>query len=49
MTDDCVFILINLRNPNTEKEHISTWPKMNLILEMFVDLENKIMILGGDF
>ena len=25
MIDDCVFILINLYNPNTEKEQVSTW------------------------
>ena len=33
--DNCVFILINLRNPNTEKEQVSNWPKMNLIPETF--------------
>ena len=27
MTDDCVFILVNLYNPNTEKEQASTWKK----------------------
>ena len=45
MIDDCVFISINLYNPNTEKEHVSTWEKMNLMLETFDDLENKIIIL----
>ena len=49
MTDDSVFILINLYNPKTEKEQVSSWEKMNLILETFDDLEKKTIILGGDF
>ena len=49
MIDDCVVILINLYNPNTEKKQVSTWEKLNLMLETFDDLENKIIILGGDF
>ena len=48
MIDDSVFILINVYNPNTEKEQVSTWEKMNLMLETFDDLVNKIIILGGD-
>ena len=27
MTDDSVFILINLYNPKTEKEQVSSWGK----------------------
>ena len=49
MIDDCVFILTNLYNPNTEIEQVSTWEKINLMLQTFDDLENKIIILGGDF
>ena len=49
MIDDCVFILINLHNPNTEKVQVSTWEKMNLMLETFYDLENNVIIIGGDF
>ena len=49
MADDSVFILINLYNPKTEKEQVSSWEKMNLILETFDDLEKKTIILGGDF
>ena len=49
MIDDCVFILINLYNSNTDREQVSIWEKMNLILETFNDLENKIIILGCDF
>ena len=48
MINDCVFILIDLYNPNTEKEQVSTWEKMNLMLQIFDDLENKIIIPGGD-
>ena len=49
MIDDCVFILINLYNSNTDREQVSIWEKMNLILETFNDLENKIIIVGCDF
>ena len=49
MTGDRVFILINLYNPNTEKEQVSIWEKMNLMHETFNDLESRIIILGGDF
>ena len=42
MIDICVVIFINLYNQNTEKEQVSPWEKMNLILETFDDLENKI-------
>ena len=48
MIDDCVFILINLYNPNTEKEQVSKWEKMNLMLQIFDDLGNKIIIPGDD-
>ena len=48
MIDDCVFILINMYNPNTEKEQVPTWAKMNLMLQAFDGLENKIIVLGGD-
>ena len=51
--DNCVFIVINLRNPNTEKEQVSNWPKMNLIPETFdtrnIRYQKHSMILGGDF
>ena len=49
MIDDCVFILINLHNSNTKKEQVSTWEKLNLILQIFDYLKNKIIILGGNF
>ena len=49
MTDDCVVILINLYNPKTKKEQVSTWQNLNLMLQTSDDLENKIIILGGDF
>ena len=42
MIDICVVIFINLYNQNTEKEQVSPCEKMNLILETFDDLENKI-------
>ena len=48
MIDDCVFILINMYNPNTEKGQVPTWAKMNLMLQAFDGLENKIIVLGGD-
>ena len=36
-----VFILINLCNPKTEKVQVYTWEKLNLILEISDELENK--------
>ena len=42
-----VFILINLYNSNTEEDQVSTWIKMILKQEIFNDLENKMIILGG--
>ena len=49
MIDDGVFILINLYNPNIEIEQVFTWEKLNLRLQTFDDLKNKIIILAGDF
>ena len=36
-------------NRNTKKEQVYKWEKLNLMLQTFDDLENKIIILGGDF
>ena len=33
----------------TPKREVSIWEKMNLPLEIFDDLENKTIILAGDF
>ena len=49
MIEDCVFILINLYNTNTKNKLVSTWQKMNLMPQTFGDLENKIIIFGGNF
>ena len=35
-------------NPNTEKEQVSTWEKMNLVLQTFDNMKKPI-VLGGDF
>ena len=49
MIEDCVSILINLYNTNTKNKLVSTWEKINLMLQTFDDLENKTIILGGNF
>ena len=43
------FSFINLYNPNTEKEQVFTWEKLNLMLQTFDDFEKIIIILGGNF
>ena len=35
------FSFINLYNPNTEKEQVFTWEKLNLMLQTFDDFEKK--------
>ena len=49
MIEDCVSILINLYNTYTKNKLVSTWEKINLMLQTFDDLENKTIILGGNF
>ena len=48
-TDDSVFVLINIYNANTEPEQLRTLNDLINILEAFEDIQNKSVVLGGDF
>ena len=47
--DDSVFVLINMYNANTESEQLHTLNDLINILETFEDIQNKSVVLGGDF
>ena len=47
--DDSVFLLINISNANTEPEKLCTLNDLINILETFEDIQNKNVVLGGDF
>ena len=47
--DDSVFVLINIYNANTESEQLHTLNDLINILETFEDIENKSVVLSGDF
>ena len=48
-TDDSVFVLINIYNANTESEQLHTLNDLVNILETIEDIQNKSVVLGGDF
>ena len=47
--DNTAFLLINLYNPNKEKEQISILSELDNMLETYNNLSNNKIILGGDF
>ena len=47
--DDSVFVLINIYNANTEPEQLHTLNDLVNILETIEDIQNKSVVLGGDF
>ena len=47
--DDSVFVLINIYNANTESEQLHTLNDLINILETFEDIQDKSVVLGGDF
>ena len=47
--DDSFFMLINIYNANTKLEQLHTLNDLVNILETFKDIQNKSVILGGDF
>ena len=49
ITDDSVFVLINICSANTESEQLHTLNDLINILETFEDIHNKSVVLGGDF
>ena len=48
-TDDSVSVLINIYNANTEPEQLHTLNDLINILETFEDVQNKSVVLVGDF
>ena len=47
--DDSVSVFINIYNANTESEQLHTLNDLINILETFEDIQNKSLVLGGDF
>ena len=47
--DDSVFRLINIYNANTESEQLHTLNDLINILETLEGIQNKSVVLGGDF
>ena len=47
--DNSIFVLINIYNANTESEQLHTLNDLINILETFEDIQNKSVVLGGDF
>ena len=46
---DSVFVLISIYNANTESEQLHTLNDLLIILETFEDIQNKSIVIGGDF
>ena len=47
--DDSAFVLINIFNANTESEQLHILNDLVNILETIEDIQNKSVVLGGDF
>ena len=47
--DDSVFVLINIYNANTKSEQLHTLNDLINILETFENIQDKSVVLGGDF
>ena len=47
--DDSIFVLINIYNATTEPEQLHTLNDLINILEIFEDIQNESVVLGGDF
>ena len=47
--DDSVSVFIDIYNANTESEQLHTLNDLINILETFEDIQNKSLVLGGDF
>ena len=49
LIDDFDFLLINIYNANTEKEHVSVLNELITILSNFENINSHNVILAGDF
>ena len=48
MVDETNFVLINIYNPNTETEQVTTLLDLDKILEAIIDLSDKHIVLADD-
>ena len=49
MVDETNFILVNIHNPNTETEQVTTLVDLGRMLETIKDFPDKHIVLAGDF
>ena len=49
MVDETNFVLVNIYNPNTKTEYITTLLDLGKMLETIKDFSNKHIFLAGDF
>ena len=49
MVDETNFVLVNIYNPNTKTEYITTLLDLGKMLETIKDFSNKHIVLAGDF
>ena len=49
MVDETNFILVNIYNPNTETEQVTTLLDLGRMLETIKDFSNKHIVLAGHF
>ena len=49
MVDETNFILVNIYNPNTETEQVTTLLDLGRMLETIKDFSDKHIVLAGDF
>ena len=49
MADETNFVLVNIYNPNTETEQVTTLLDLGRMLETIKDFSDKHIVLAGDF
>ena len=49
MVDANNFVLVNIYNPNTEAEQVTTLLDLSKMLEIIIDFFDKHRVLAGDF
>ena len=47
--DNTAFLLINLYNPNKEKDQVLILSELDNMLETYNNISNNMIVLGGDF
>ena len=49
MVDETNFVLVNIYNPNTKTEQVTTLLDLGKMLETIKDFSDKHVVLAGDF